>query len=138
MGGGQIGDDEELLRFLNPLGNHVVMEPDGIWRITSAAFRDPKALKDPRAGISVFLESGSNLQRLESFFRGERNHGLARLRTKTVRAHGFLLVIDPSDEFPDDFHVLIRPAPTWSRGEYNVGAAALAAHATIDYLPIVE
>ncbi len=132
-----IGAGETLLRFLDPRGNHVAREPDGSTRVSSAAFLDKKALHDAARGVSAFVESRSDLSRLETHFRS-RNYGLARVTAGRVRECGFVLCLDPSTEFPHDLHVLIRPAVTWSTGMYRTKSAKLATLAVIAYLPSGE
>jgi hypothetical protein len=133
----EIADDEMLLRFLNPLGNHVVTQPDASWRVSSAAFLDGYALQDETAGISVFVESRSNLARLESYFRPLK-HGLARVTAGQVRGCGFSLDPDVSEMFPDDLHLLIRPGAHWTKGTYRTKCRQVADLAVIAYLPVTE
>jgi len=82
----------------------------------------------------MFVESGSAIYRLEAIFRA-RDHGLARVTTGQVRNCGFVLKVDPSVEFPDDLHVLVRPANGWTGGMYRTKAEQIAALAEIVYLP---
>src|SRR4051794_33448513 len=114
-----IADDDLLLRRILPSPLWVVPQPDGTFRVSSAAFLDNLSGK-----VSVSLASITSADQVLAAY---PTYSLVALRAGVPRTLGHALVRDPTAD--DPAHALICPPAGRAKAQRKADARRMAAAA---------